>query len=132
MLNIAFSTWQKKPLVAITKDMVTKQHQLIGKNHGEAYANLAMRTLCALFNFAAGQYEDSQEKTLITKEYPHEFSKDNEPFYPINDVKNQELLLKYQNLAQQFPAINFGGRLAEYKYYDMHQVIENALIKSKI
>ena len=73
----------------------------------------------------------TQEKTMITKEYPHEYSKDNEPYYPINDTKNQELLLKYQNLAQQYPNIIFGGRLAEYKYYDMHQVIEKALLKIK-
>jgi UDP-galactopyranose mutase len=74
----------------------------------------------------------TQDKTFVTKEYPHEFSKDNEPFYPINDSKNQNILLKYQELALQFPNILFGGRLAEYKYYDMHQVIENALLKSKI
>ena len=74
----------------------------------------------------------TQEKTIITKEYPHEFSKDNEPYYPINDTKNQKLLLKYQNLAQQYPNIIFGGRLAEYKYYDMHQVIDNALKFTKL
>jgi len=69
----------------------------------------------------------TQEKTYITREYPHEFSKDNEPYYPINDNKNQTLLSKYQKLAKKTPNIIFGGRLAEYKYYDMHQVIEKAL-----
>lgn len=71
----------------------------------------------------------TQEKTYITREYPHEFSKDNEPYYPINDEKNQNLLLKYQDLAKKQSQVIFGGRLAEYKYYDMHQVIDAALKK---
>ncbi len=74
----------------------------------------------------------TQEKTYITKEYPHEFSKDNEPYYPINDEKNQTLLAKYQELAKNENHIIFGGRLAEYKYYDMHQVIEMAFQTVKI
>jgi UDP-galactopyranose mutase len=69
----------------------------------------------------------NQEKTIVTKEYPHEFSKDNEPYYPINDDKNQELFSKYQLLSKEDRYVIFGGRLAEYKYYDMHQVIEKAL-----
>lgn len=73
----------------------------------------------------------TQVKTYITKEYPHEFSKDNEPYYPINDDKNQNLLAKYLKLAEGHDDVIFGGRLAEYKYYDMHQIIENALLKSK-
>lgn len=72
-----------------------------------------------------------QDKTYITREYPHEFSKDNEPYYPINDEKNQLLLDQYQKLAKEYPHIIFGGRLAEYKYYDMHQVIEKALESSR-
>jgi len=69
----------------------------------------------------------TQNKTYITREYPHEFSKDKEAFYPINDEKNQNLLRKYQNIATKQQNVIFGGRLAEYKYYDMHQVIEHAL-----
>jgi len=69
----------------------------------------------------------TQEKTYITREFPHEFSKDNEPYYPINDDKNQALLAKYQQLIKKQQNIIFGGRLAEYKYYDMHQVVEQAL-----
>jgi UDP-galactopyranose mutase len=69
----------------------------------------------------------TQAKTYITREYPHEFSKDNESYYPINDDKNQTLLEKYQEKAALENNIIFGGRLAEYKYYDMHQVIERAL-----
>lgn len=69
----------------------------------------------------------TQDKTYITREFPSEFSKDGEPYYPINDVKNQKLLSKYQELANRQTKVIFGGRLAEYKYYDMHQVIENAI-----
>lgn len=67
VLTIAFAAWGKKPLVSITKDKVAKHHEKLGKEHGEAYANLAMRLLRALFNFAEGQYEDAQGKTLITE-----------------------------------------------------------------
>jgi UDP-galactopyranose mutase len=73
----------------------------------------------------------TQKKTVITKEYPHEFSKDNESYYPINDEVNQALLKKYQNLANKNENIIFGGRLAEYKYYDMDDVIEVSLNKVK-
>ncbi len=73
----------------------------------------------------------SQSKTYITREYPHEFSKDNEPYYPINDERNQKMYVKYNELATQFSNVIFGGRLATYKYYDMHQVIEKAILKSK-
>ena len=69
----------------------------------------------------------TQPKTYITREYPHEFSKDNESYYPINDDKNQALYELYKKKAALQKDIIFGGRLAEYKYYDMHQVIEKAL-----
>ncbi|MFA7288281.1 MAG: UDP-galactopyranose mutase [Melioribacteraceae bacterium] len=69
----------------------------------------------------------TQDKTYITREFPHEFSKDQEAYYPINDSKNQTLLDKYKNLATTKINVIFGGRLAEYKYYDMHQVIESSL-----
>lgn len=73
----------------------------------------------------------TQEKTYITREYPHEYSKDNEPYYPINDEKNQNIFLKYKELALMESNMIFGGRLAEYKYYDMHQIIDSALEKFK-
>ena len=65
ILNRAFSNWMKKPIVSITKDQISKQHTKLGDECGKAYANLAMRVLRALFNFAAGQYEDSQGRSLI-------------------------------------------------------------------
>lgn len=69
----------------------------------------------------------TQPKTIITREYPQDISNDNEAYYPVNDAKNQEVYQKYKELADRNSNIIFGGRLAEYKYYDMHQVVEKAL-----
>lgn len=65
-------------------------------------------------------------KTIITKEYPLPCEKGNEPYYPINNEKNMELFKKYRSRAKEEGTVIFGGRLAEYKYYDMHQVIRSA------
>nr|WP_319267512.1 UDP-galactopyranose mutase [uncultured Draconibacterium sp.] len=73
----------------------------------------------------------TQPTTIITREYPHEYSKDKESYYPINDEKNQNILKKYVELSKTKPNIIFGGRLAEYKYYDMHQIISNAILSTK-
>lgn len=66
VLDIAFANWKSKPLISITKDKVAKLHEKLGQERGQAYANLAMRVLRALFNFAAGQYEDSEGRSLVT------------------------------------------------------------------
>ena len=68
-----------------------------------------------------------QPKTVITREYPKEWEEGSEPYYPVNDKKNSSTYLKYKRLAQETENVIFGGRLAEYKYYDMHQVIASAL-----
>ncbi len=69
-----------------------------------------------------------QLKTVITREYPHEFSKDNEPYYPLNNDNNNSLYEKYKELANKISdKYLFGGRLAEYKYYDMDDTVEAAL-----
>jgi UDP-galactopyranose mutase len=66
--------------------------------------------------------------TWITYEYPTEYKADStEPMYPVNDLENNTKYQKYKELANKEENIIFGGRLAEYKYYDMHQVIESAL-----
>lgn len=70
----------------------------------------------------------TQEKTVITKEYPAEWTEGMEPYYPVNDEKNQALYQKYAELAAKEKNVIFGGRLAEYKYYDMDKVIESALV----
>ncbi len=69
--------------------------------------------------------------TKITKEYPCEWKEGDEPYYPINDEKNMLLFNKYKKLSKNEDEVFFGGRLAEYKYYDMHQVIRAALNLSR-
>lgn len=73
----------------------------------------------------------AQPKTIITREYPLDISEGEEAYYPINDEKNQQKYRQYEELANLQQNIIFGGRLAEYKYYDMHQVIERALELTK-
>ena len=73
----------------------------------------------------------TQEKTVITREYPVKEPINAEPYYPVNDEPNMEKLKRYQQLAEKEVKTIFGGRLAEYRYYDMHQVIASALTKSK-
>lgn len=67
VIATAFAEWGDKAFLAITKDKVAKHHKKLGKDRGEAYANLAMRLLRALFNFAEGQYEDSQGRSLVSE-----------------------------------------------------------------
>ena len=69
----------------------------------------------------------TQPKTVITREYPATWSRGDEPYYPINNNENNELYAKYKELADKEDKVIFGGRLAQYKYYDMHHVIEQAL-----
>lgn len=69
----------------------------------------------------------TQSKTVISYEYSAEWSRGDEPYYPINDVRNNALFKKYQELAARDSHMIFGGRLGNYKYYDMDKVIESAL-----
>ncbi|MDI9363732.1 MAG: UDP-galactopyranose mutase [Flavobacterium sp.] len=68
----------------------------------------------------------TQKQSVITYEYPTEWSEGKEPYYPVNDTKNTSIYKKYETLAHNEVNTIFGGRLAEYKYYDMHQVIASA------
>lgn len=68
--------------------------------------------------------------TIVTREYPAEWKLGDEPYYPVNDDKNMLLFKKYRDSAKHENII-FGGRLAEYKYYDMHQVVRSALNAAK-
>ena len=67
------------------------------------------------------------EKTVISREYPAEWHPGEEPYYPINDARNAELYARYKELADREEGVIFGGRLGEYKYYDMDKVIASAL-----
>lgn len=69
----------------------------------------------------------AQPKTVITREYPAAWNKGDEPYYPINNDRNNNMYDKYKELADKESNVIFGGRLAQYKYYDMHHVIEQAL-----
>lgn len=67
------------------------------------------------------------DKTVITREYPAAWSRGEEPYYPMNDEKNNALYARYRELADEEEHVIFGGRLGMYRYYDMHQVVKEAL-----
>ena len=69
----------------------------------------------------------TQPKTVITREYPADWKVGDEPYYPVNNKVNNDLYAQYKKLAQTVPQVIFGGRLGQYRYYDMHQVIAAAL-----
>ena len=77
------------------------------------------------FNFV------KQDKTVITREYPADWSRGMRPYYPVNDERNQALYERYRTLAAAEPNVIFGGRLGHYKYYDMDKVVEAALALSE-
>ncbi|MBP3851072.1 MAG: UDP-galactopyranose mutase [Erysipelotrichaceae bacterium] len=83
--------------------------------------------------FEFGKDKDGNEipKTIISKEYSREWKEGDEPYYPVNDERNTALYAKYKELAEQESHVLFGGRLGEYKYYDMDAVIASALTFSK-
>ena len=70
---------------------------------------------------------DKNPQTVISREYSVEWKEGLEPYYPVNDEKNSELYQKYETLAKQETHVIFGGRLAEYKYYDMAPIVEKVL-----
>lgn len=69
----------------------------------------------------------NSKKTIVTKEYPMKWEYGIEPYYPVNNKRNNLLYKKYKQLSQKQSKVIFGGRLGQYRYYDMHQVIEAAL-----
>ena len=79
--------------------------------------------------FQFGKDDDGNDlpKTVVSREYSSEWKPGDEPYYPVNDEKNGALYAQYKALAEKEPNVIFGGRLGEYKYYDMDQVIRAAL-----
>ncbi len=73
-----------------------------------------------------------QSHTVITREYSSEWEEGSEPYYPVNDAKNEALYKQYELLAKQEPNVIFGGRLGQYKYFDMHHIIEQVLQLSEV
>jgi UDP-galactopyranose mutase len=69
----------------------------------------------------------TQPKTVISREYSSEWEMGSEPYYPVNDEENNALYEKYHALAQKEDHVIFGGRLGQYKYYDMDKVVRAAL-----
>ncbi len=82
------------------------------------------------FEFGKDEKGADLSKTVISREYSSEWKPGDEPYYPVNDEKNGVLYQQYRALAEQEEKVLFGGRLGEYKYYDMDQVIANALSKA--
>ena len=79
------------------------------------------------FEFGKDENGNELPKTVISKEYSSEWKPGDEPYYPVNDAKNSALYTEYRNMAEKEKKVLFGGRLGEYKYYDMDQVIATAL-----
>lgn len=79
------------------------------------------------FEFGKDANGNNLPKTVISREYSSEWKVGDEPYYPVNDEKNSELYKKYKALADKEYKVIFGGRLGEYKYYDMDAVIDRAL-----
>ena len=79
------------------------------------------------FEFGKDENENDLPKTIISREYSSEWKPGDEPYYPVNDAKNSLLYSEYKKLADAESKVIFGGRLGEYKYYDMDQVIAAVL-----
>ena len=83
------------------------------------------------FEFGKDDQGNDIPKTVISREYSSEWKVGDEPYYPVNDEKNGKLYQEYKKLADDEKKVIFGGRLGEYKYYDMDAVIESALVMAK-
>ena len=101
---------------------------------GNAAVNYTDRETCLLYIiehkwFEFGKDEDGNDlpKTIISREYSSEWKAGDEPYYPVNDEKNGQLYAKYKELADKETGVIFGGRLGEYKYYDMDTTIASVL-----
>jgi UDP-galactopyranose mutase len=83
------------------------------------------------FEFGKDESGNDLPKTVISREYSSEWQPGDEPYYPVNDERNSSLYRQYKELADKEARVIFGGRLGEYRYYDMDQVIAAALEKTK-
>ena len=79
------------------------------------------------FEFGKDEEGNDLPKTVISREYSSEWKAGDEPYYPVNDEKNEKLCTAYQKMAEKETSVYFGGRLGEYRYYDMDMVIAKAL-----
>ena len=102
--------WQGNAVVNYT-DRETPFTRIIEHKHFESF----------------GQAVYDNPKTVISREYSSEWKQGMEPYYPVNDARNAALYEQYKALAEKEKNVYFGGRLAEYKYYDMSPTIEKAM-----
>ena len=79
------------------------------------------------FEFGKDENGNDLPKTIISREYSSEWKPGDEPYYPVNDEKNGALYARYKKMAEKEEKVIFGGRLGEYKYYDMDAVIASSL-----
>lgn len=101
LIEVAFKNWHKKPMVEITKDMVERKHRKLGEERGEAYSNLSMRFLRALFNFSIGKYENSQGHALI-QENPVRRLSQTRAWYK---TKRRQTVIKEHELPAWYTAV---------------------------
>ena len=94
-------------------------------SHNEPYTRVIEHKHFELFGSEVYEFP----KTVVSEEYSTEYKEGMEPYYPVNDNRNNFLADKYRNMAELETDVIFGGRLAEYKYYDMDKVIESSLTK---
>ena len=117
--------WRTVRFETETKDCPNYQGNAVVNytSHDEPYTRIIEHKHFEMF----GQEVYDCPKTVISKEYSIEYKDGMEPYYPINDDQNNQLANQYRKLAAQENNVTFGGRLAEYKYYDMAPVIEKVL-----
>lgn len=117
--------WRTVRFETETKDCPNYQGNAVVNytSHNEPYTRIIEHKHFEMF----GQEVYDCPKTVISKEYSTEYKDGMEPYYPVNDDQNNQLADKYRQMAQQENNVIFGGRLAEYKYYDMAPVVEKVL-----
>ncbi len=101
LMNLVFHAWRRKPITSITKDMVERKHKKLGEEHGKAYANLAMRFLRSLFNFAIGKYDGLNGESAI-KENPVSRLSQTKAWYK---VKRRENIIKPNEMKNWYLSV---------------------------
>jgi UDP-galactopyranose mutase len=97
-------------------------------SHDQPYTRIIEHKHFEMF----GQAVYDCPKTVVSEEYSTEYKDGMEPYYTVNDERNNALAERYRQLATQEVNVIFGGRLAEYRYFDMHQIVENVLAMNNI
>ena len=118
-------SWRTVSFKTRVEDMPNYQGNAVVNytSHDEPYTRIIEHKHFEMF----GQEVYDCPKTVVSEEYSTEYRDGMEPYYPVNDDANNQLADRYRQLAQQEPAVIFGGRLAEYKYYDMAPIVEKVL-----